>query len=76
MATWRSPGTFHVTALHLWGLYQEIPTGLKALGMTWEGNYIAAINYNLFPKNNPQGGFKSHFLRAIMTTNKPKGEKP
>ena len=33
-ATWQSPGTMSVPAQQLDGLYQEIPTGLTALGMT------------------------------------------
>ena len=33
-ATWQSPGTMFVTALQIDGWFQEIPTGLTALGMT------------------------------------------
>ena len=36
--TWQSPGTMFVIAQQIDGWYQEIPTGLKALGMTyWVG---------------------------------------
>ena len=34
IATWQSPGTMFVTAQQFDGCYQEIPTGLTALGMT------------------------------------------
>ena len=33
-ATWQSPGTMFDFAVQYDGWYREIPTGLKALGMT------------------------------------------
>ena len=41
-ATWQSPSTMFVTAQQFDGWYQEIPTALKGLGMTFCEDQVVA----------------------------------